>query len=715
MPLLDWLGVRAPGYRSPPSADPPARDGSRQSHPGLPVVPDSAIRFGPGIGQQPHDRTLLEQTLGTADTAARAIRNRVGSLNPLVKARVGVGGGQFEIRTLDDHRLKVLLDQPHPDYGRSAWLGLMCWYYTQTGSAYALKVGDGFGLAARLDPIPSWMVKPLIDQNITAGYEVTDGNGRIQEVPADEMLRIWTPDPDNPFGSRGMLGPNGIATDAAKFQLEHMRTGFENNATPPAVIKAGPDTVQPEKPTQDRFLSEWAQKYHQRNGKNAGLPAWLPPGFDLIQLAAMQNGADMAALLEWFDQQQLRNFGVPRSILGQVQTGDRSSAETNQYVFDKHTILPIATTFANALTTQLAQDFAPELFVEFEDFVSDDKDFELKQEQSDLTLKVRTVNEVRADRDQDPVSWGDVPAGTLGDEPYTGESRDDFGPDDPQALEETETSALPEDIEDDVEGDFEGERFSMRQQAVQFERLYGRPFQFRMRRIFAAQRASVIKRLRAQPPRSRAPGDIFDPDEWARMFVREIVPLYEEIYRQAGQDTMRSILGSAVGLRPFVFTDATVSALRDEGMRLVTRTGETTRRRLTRTVSEGLELGETERQLEARIYRVFDGRKRDARTIARTEVGKATASASMEGARQSGVVTQKRWLHSGRMGDPRHHHADLDGVTLPLNEKFTLVDPDTGTVSMADHPRATTLPASETINCQCDLTYPVERKPRGHA
>jgi hypothetical protein len=75
---------------------------------------------------------------------------------------------------------------------------------------------------------------------------------------------------------------------------------------------------------------------------------------------------------------------------------------------------------SDMLTLQLAPDFSDDVIVKFQEFVAKDKDHLLKQEGQDLTLKVRSVNQVREDRNLSGVEWGELPVGTPGDVPYDG-------------------------------------------------------------------------------------------------------------------------------------------------------------------------------------------------------------------------------------------------------------------------------------------------------
>lgn len=93
----------------------------------------------------------------------------------------------------------------------------------------------------------------------------------------------------------------------------------------------------------------------------------------------------------------------------------------------------------------------------------------------------------------------------------------------------------------------------------------------------------------------------------------------------------------------------------------------------------------------------FD-RKR-ARTTAITEILTASSVSQAESYRQSPAVEKKQWRHSGsKKNNPREAHVDLDGEEVAVDEMFDVNG------YTADHPRDTSLPASERVNCHCVLS-----------
>jgi len=294
------------------------------------------------------------------------------------------------------------------------------WIVT-TGEAYWRKVGSGFRVPIELHPIPPQMVEPIVQRGVLERYLVTDANGQHYPVPADTMIRIYFPDPENPWRSEGYLGPSAITLDAYKFASEHLRAFFQHDATPKVVLEGDreADAPAPGSPVMKAFEEKWIQSYARRSaGDRQGVPRMLAPGWTAHELTAMPGEAAKAYLDFWRDELLMSVGGVPRSVLGQVVSGDRSSAEVNQWVFDMYAVTPIALLIADALTLQLASDFEGDIQVGFAPFVSEDKEYELKRESQDLERGVRTINRILTDREDDEVPWGDKPLMTTKLRPY---------------------------------------------------------------------------------------------------------------------------------------------------------------------------------------------------------------------------------------------------------------------------------------------------------
>jgi hypothetical protein len=188
--------------------------------------------YGPGIGNQPTHEMLLQENIGVPDIATRAIANRVATLNPLVKVERRVTSGTTEDEILDDHPLKLLLDRPHPNFSRMQLMRLTAQYIVTVAQSYWLKIGTGFGVPGRLHPIPAGFCWPLVEGAEVVAYGYKDGKGELGKLRPEDVVRFYFPDPENLWGSEGYLGPSGVTADALKFAGQHLRSHYQNDATP---------------------------------------------------------------------------------------------------------------------------------------------------------------------------------------------------------------------------------------------------------------------------------------------------------------------------------------------------------------------------------------------------------------------------------------------------------------------------------------------------
>jgi len=288
--------------------------------------------------------------------AATAIADRVMKLEPVVVTQVRVSDGTARFEELDDHPLKQLLDNPNPTFSMKQLQRLLSLWLAQVGDAYLLKVTDNLGVTRELHPlVPSHMMK-ITGPTGVEGY-VFHGQGGAQiEYGVDEIVRIFKPDPTCPFEGVGSLGPNALSYDTDLFMDQTLRKHYRDDATPKVILKAAEGASIPKGDTKERWEKEWLNKYARRLGTGVGLPAWLPPGFDIETLEGMKT-KDLVLLLEYLRDKILSAYGVPGSMVGLDRNINRATAQASMVVFDKQTIEPQATLIADALTTQLAKDW----------------------------------------------------------------------------------------------------------------------------------------------------------------------------------------------------------------------------------------------------------------------------------------------------------------------------------------------------------------------
>lgn len=667
-------------------------------------------RIGLTTSGSPSTEKLMGALKGWQAIAARAVADRIQSLEPIVVVMRKQQEGTTLEEELDDHLLKRLLDNPNPIFTRVQLLRVLGYSIVQSGEAYWLKVRDRLGVTRELWPLPPSKMELLADPDVVIGGYVYHGANEEITYQPDEIVRFWMPDPASPYLALGNVGPQAVAYDAAQFADETLRDHYGNDATPKVALIAKENAQAPTPGEKLAFETEWRHRYHQRKGAARGLPALIPSNYDVREFSAFGGTQEQVALLDHYRDQILMANGVPRSILGDVVDANRAAAETNQFVFDQHSITPITDMLASTMTARLAVDFDRKLIVKFREFVSADKDFRLREEQQDLATKVRSVNKVLEDRGEDPVAWGDEPIGTFADVPYdpemAREGQSSLPQDDPTALDDPSEADPQQD--DDAEDMPRTQRAHVERAAVnrEWQRLLERERKWTprmahaLRQIFTEQRRDVVGRLeRLERIDAR---DIFDSAAWRSLFARLFEPIRKAAFIETAAETHATLK-----LNPgdFVFRDEVQKLLDKQGAALISGVNQTTQRRIARELAAASGAGESISQITARINRVFKGRRANATTIARTEQVKATQAAQMESFKQSGVVEKRVW-HTSLDETVRDSH-QIDGQAKRMIEPFTLANGE-----LAEAPgigwQGTTLSAENAINCRCFLVPVVE-------
>lgn len=675
----------------------------------------------PTENQPTPERLLVDAMKGTQAVAARAVARRVGDLELRVAQRKRNARGEQEFVELPQHPLVPTLERPNPLLTRLQLLRVLSFWLTQTGEAYLLKVTNGAGAVRELWPMSPRNVERIAGQASPVSGFVFHGERGETRYRLEEVVWIFDPDPAYPFQGLGIVGPQARAIDSATFAAATVREHYQNDATPKTVLLAKEDARAPDASQRKEFEADWRNRYGRLSGTGRNTPAFLPSGFELKELGAGMDIEQTRAYLEFERDALLMANGVPRSILGDVVDANRAAAETNQLVFDLHTIQPQARLIADALTYQLAQpDYGAEIFVQFREFVSEDKAFRLQEETADLAGKVRSINEIRAARGLEPVDWGDLPVGTMADVPYTGEEREPLDLVPPQPGEPVEEGQGAPGDDDDEQGDDEpATRSRAHPGAVwapqaEWARVLQRDREFvpllvsRLRRVFAAQRSAVLAALETRGAagarawsRVDELDELLDGGDLRRLFDVLVTPVSIDAAQASRQNALR-LLNTKPSL---AFTDKAVQYLEAKGAELVTFTNATTKRRIRGALAKGTAEGESLQQLTGRVRKVFaDASAHRARTIARTEILQAVQFGQLEGYRDSGRVVGKRW-NTAQDDRVRDSH-EIDGTAVAIGETFDLDG------EAADGPglgaEGTRLSAGNAINCRCFLTPVLE-------
>ena len=125
----------------------------------------------------------------------------------------------------------------------------------------------------------------------------------------------------------------------------------------------------------------------------------------------------------------------------------------------------------------------------------------------------------------------------------------------------------------------------------------------------------------------------------------------------------------------------------------VTNITKTTKDILNKIIVRGQESGTNIRDIAKEITKKIKGmEKKRAMVIARTETATTSTTTYHNGLEQAGL--EKTWWHVGGGKTDRESHLKCDKETIPANETFSCG---------LKHPHQLGAPASEIINCHCEL------------
>lgn len=135
--------------------------------------------------------------------------------------------------------------------------------------------------------------------------------------------------------------------------------------------------------------------------------------------------------------------------------------------------------------------------------------------------------------------------------------------------------------------------------------------------------------------------------------------------------------------------------------RRITAVTENTKDMLRQILMQAMEEGLSNEQTQRLMRKSYAMSRKRSLMISRTELGTAEMTGDYVGAERlslEGYPIKKTWLAT-MDSRTRDSHANLNGVTIPINQSF-----DVNGFSMS-RPLDPAGPASEIIQCRCDLTY----------
>lgn len=314
--------------------------------------------------------------------------------------------GAADIEEVTEHPLLTLLRQVNTVHNSFDLWELTTLYQEVHGSAYWLLQDGPLGIPESIWILPSQNVTPsrasdsprLVDAYL---YRV---QGKEQHYAPDQVIHFRYPDPRDPY-TRG-LSPLQAAFEQVSLTSAYtaMKGAIYDNQAAPSVVISPTEAMSEEE--RQRIEEQWNQKF-RRAGAGKALVAESALSVQLLR----QQVGDLAQLAEYgATKEDIANaFHVPLAYLTKDTNMANIQASAHQHM--TLAIRPRLQRRDEKLNEQLIPLYDPSgrLFVASEDPVPESQETVLKQQEIDLKMGVKSINEVRAERGLPPVPWGVVP------------------------------------------------------------------------------------------------------------------------------------------------------------------------------------------------------------------------------------------------------------------------------------------------------------------
>lgn len=402
---------------------------------------------------------------------------------------------------------------------------------------------------------------------------------------------------------------------------------------------------------------------------------------------------------------------------GRVHITGNSNADAADLTFNREAILPRVMLIEERIENDILPLYPGQsktlwLDIDFENPVPADREAERADREQDLKYGVVVINEIREERGDEPVPWGDKPIlpiamAPLGSVPVT-------TPGTPTPAPAPAPTPAPLPPAEPTAEEVEALRTRLWEAHIARTLPEEEALIPDLTAAFTTQEAEVIARLEAnwtaldayftgwsakkirahlQRDPSLVDAVLFTVEGETPAWVPVVQPHIRAAVNEAGLHAIAEI-----GVGVWDLQDpAVLEWIAARGLSASRLILGTTRDALRATLVEGVTAGESMAKLIKRIKDVYGiATTSRARTIARTEINTASSWGTLQGYKQSGVVEMKEWL-SARDGDRvRPTHRAADGQQVGLQENFQVgagSGPAPGHIGLAE----------EDIGCRCGL------------
>lgn len=681
---------------------------------------------------------------------ARVIAEKCASTELYLYDRADYRQNKNKAEIVDIHEIYDLLENPCPTFRElTGWtiryFVFAC--YKLVGEAYLLKIRAPNGKVIALTPIaPSWVVQtPTANSNYWQIYPFGTTGGNAIVVPNEDVIWFKDINLNDPYGrGRGTAETIGDEIQSDEYASKYAKNLFFNDATPSAIIYAPAGT----KETADQIKQSWIQK--MAGYLHAKEPMVLTgEGSKFEKIAQTPQEMDFVESRKFLRDSANQQFHIPPEIMGILENSNRSTIDSAFYLLNKNVLADVLRMFERVMNTQLLwEDFDKEhkYVLHHENTIEEDMDLKLRIANEGLSRGTLTRNEWRIAMGYQPDERnGDVYLMSFSTVEEQQNSNPVELPDLPSEEETSEEITLPDSNENqnndtsDSEG---GEKELTVEEFNSVKSAYEKKYKMLKSESDVERRKTIWKTFDARARSIEEPffksmnkaftkqnelvnKTIKEAVKNNKDVVTEVVRLYNKEMDEAlkhslagafingltvGAEHGQSLIGKKAAKEISEETRRFFNMWVDSyGLELAKDINDTTKKKLRKVLSEAIEEGDSLENKIKKLIAASDGmftedKKWRAELVARTE-SCTTMNAGSTALYRSEGIEQKGWIAS--LDDrTRDAHLLMDGVVVPITEKFEVPATSQSEGAWMDYPGDPTAPAGQTCNCRC-TTFPV--------
>lgn len=583
-------------------------------------------------------------------------------------------------KVVENHPFLTLIKKPNPMMSQFQFLEMHFTFMNLSGESYwylarglnSLKVKEIYLLRPDLMQV---VVDKTDPRGLVTGYVMSKPDGTKTPFDLKEILHFKMPNPLDPYYGLGTVQAAKTYIQTEEYASNWTKSSVYNSGRPSGVLNIKGTIGQEEF---EQLKRQFKESYSGTD--NAG-KTMLLKGADGLNYQKMGMELGEVALKELKDMTRddiMVMFRVSKTILGITDDVNRANAMEARAVFTRNVIIPQVDRMLDHINAFLLPDWGDGFLLTYEDPTLQ-SDADRLAEWTAGHNKWLTTNDIRAERNLDPIPGGDVIREPITLVPTSGGSA---------------TKRLKKkDIRKKKKLELE-EIYAKTLIAIQhrwqdtYKEFIDQEFQIQEKEILAKnKKATFIEWL-------------FDVDASKQRIVGTLFPLGVELMKAAAKIALELAGDTETDLN---ITNNITEYIRDRIDRLATNTNDETIKSIEAAISEGTANGESVSKLRDRIKDVYKyANDVRAERIARTESLATSNEGALAAYRQSPLVTGKEWRTTGT---PCEYCASLEGVIVELDQNFAnLGDSITGIdgghlpidYEDIDHP-----PAHP--NCECVL------------